>query len=228
MASGGEHGVRRSRRDERREETRAELVAAAAGVFARRGFHAASVEEIANEAGYSTGAIYWHFAGKDELFLAVFEAYSTTRVREFAEIRERAGGELPERARAYADHWMERVEREPEFMVLTLEFIAYAWRNPDLRKALADRRAAPRLALGHILEGELQGQDANLPLSAEHIAAALRELGVGLGLAKLVDPEAIPTRLFGDFVELFFSGLLGNTEHTLTRGVTRLGNDGRK
>src|SRR5437016_1373494 len=91
-----------SRREARKEETRAELIAAAARVFARRGFHGASIQEIANEAGWSTGAIYWHFAGKDDLFLAVFEEYAATRVREWEDIHAHAEGDFAQRARAYA------------------------------------------------------------------------------------------------------------------------------
>ena len=83
MSSTGERASgRKSRREERKEETRGELIDAAAKVFARRGFHGASLDQIAAEAGYSTGAIYWHFSGKDDLFLAVYENYAETRARE--------------------------------------------------------------------------------------------------------------------------------------------------
>jgi AcrR family transcriptional regulator len=60
-------------RAERREQIRADLVASARQVFLRRGFHQASLEEIALEAGWSKGAVFSNFAGKDELFLAVLE-----------------------------------------------------------------------------------------------------------------------------------------------------------
>jgi AcrR family transcriptional regulator len=43
-------------------------------VFLRRGFHGASLDEIAEEAGYTTGAVYSNFKGKDDLFLAVMDA----------------------------------------------------------------------------------------------------------------------------------------------------------
>src|SRR3954464_1655744 len=119
---------RRSRRAERTEETRQELVAAATKVFARDGFHGASLDQIAREAGYTTGAIYWHFAGKDELFLAAFDAYAATRVGELAAIDAAATGQLPERARAYADHWMARQAADPTFLVIALEFLVHAWR----------------------------------------------------------------------------------------------------
>jgi AcrR family transcriptional regulator len=204
-----EERPRRSRREERKEETRAELIAAAARVFAHRGFHGASLQEISREAGYSTGAIYWHFQGKDDLFLAVYESYATTRVREWEEIHTSAEGDFAQRARAYADQWMERVRREPEFMVLSLEFLVHAWRNPQLREAFGHRLASGRLALARLLEEAAQADGIQLPMGPDRLATALRELGSGLGLAKLADPGGIPDRLFGDFVELFF-GLLAD------------------
>src|SRR3712207_5960000 len=127
--------MRRSRREERREETRAELTAAATEVFAERGFNRASLDEIARKAGYTTGAIYHHFGGKDALFLAVFEQYAITRVGELAEIREVAEGPLPKRARAFADHWMARHAADPAFMVVALEFLVHAWRDDRLHEA---------------------------------------------------------------------------------------------
>jgi AcrR family transcriptional regulator len=194
-------GRRRSRREERKEETRAELIAAAARVFARSGFHGASLEAIAREAGYTTGAVYWHFTGKDDLFLAVFEAYTTTRVHEYAAVQRGVDdGDLP--PRAWADQWMRRLHDEPELLVLILEFTVHAWRNPPLRQAFADRMAAGRLAVARILEDEATRAGFELPMPAEALGTAVRELGTGLGLAKLIDPDGIPDRLFGDVVEL--------------------------
>src|SRR4051794_40523509 len=198
------HPPRRSRRAERTEETRQELVAAATKVFARDGFHGASLDQIAREAGYSTGAIYGHFAGKDELFLAAFDAYAITRVGELTEIDAAESGPLPQRARAFADHWMERQAADPSFMVIALEFLVHAWRRPELRRAIADRHAAVRLALGRFVEQAARESDLELPMPAQDIATALREMGVGLALVKLTDEDAFPDRLFGDFVEQFF------------------------
>src|SRR5947209_16684 len=59
--------------ERRRELTRSTLIDAAADVFARRGFHAASLEEIAETAGFTRGAIYKNFENKEELFFAVIE-----------------------------------------------------------------------------------------------------------------------------------------------------------
>lgn len=192
-----------SRREERKAQTRRELIEAAAATFARRGFHGASLEEIAREAGFSTGAVYWHFAGKDDLFLAVVEAYAVERAAEYAAIRERSGGDLPERERAFADDWMRRAAEEPEVVVLFLEFAAHAWRNPPLREELGRRMAIVREALAGFLEQDAREHGVSLPLPAADVAAALREMGVGLALARLGDP-GMREGLFGDFVESYF------------------------
>ena len=201
MASGTP--ARRSRREERKEETRRELIASAARTFARRGFNAASLDEIAREAGYSTGAVYWHFKGKDDLFLAVFEAYATSRVADIDAVRSAAAGDLPERHRAFADDWMRRLADEPEIVVLVLEFAVHAWRHPPLRAELAARMALVRQALGQIIEDDARKHDVKLPLPAAEVATALREMGVGLALAKLGEAE-IRDGLFGDFVESYW------------------------
>ena len=86
-------------REQSRAQTRERLLDAARSVFARSGFHGASVEEIASEAGYSTGALYSNFEGKEDLFLELMEreiakhgARSPQAVRERASISERAAG----------------------------------------------------------------------------------------------------------------------------------------
>ena len=59
---------------------REKLVAAAAGVFAEKGYDGAGVAEIARRAGYTTGAIYGRFTGKAELLLAAIEAHSDSEL----------------------------------------------------------------------------------------------------------------------------------------------------
>jgi hypothetical protein len=65
-----------------------------------------------------------------------------------------------------------------------------------------------RLATQRVLEREAQAADLVLPMPAYAIATVMRELGVGLALAKLVDPDAFPDALHGDFVEMFFDMVL--------------------
>src|SRR3954452_153876 len=63
-------------------EARDELLSAALKVFARRGYRDAGVDEIAAEAGYSKGALYWHFSGKEELLMALLEEHIDAPLRE--------------------------------------------------------------------------------------------------------------------------------------------------
>src|SRR3954447_25587069 len=68
---------------ERKADTRARLINAAADLFARKGFHAVSAEAVADAADRTTGALYSHFGGKDGLLLALVERWlddSATRI----------------------------------------------------------------------------------------------------------------------------------------------------
>src|SRR5918996_3278353 len=78
-------------RKQRQEQTREDLVGAAARVFARRGYHKATVEEIAAEAGFSTGAVYSNFDGKEQLFLAIADRQVGDRVAEITAVADAAG-----------------------------------------------------------------------------------------------------------------------------------------
>src|SRR5580693_5793173 len=106
----------RMTREQSRAQTRDRLLTAARGVFARSGFHGASVEEIASEAGFSTGALYSNFDGKEDLFLALMEREIDEHAREIAEaVREQAS--IAERATGGARRWMTMIEREPEVLL---------------------------------------------------------------------------------------------------------------
>ena len=99
-------------REQSRANTRERLLRAARSVFARSGFHGASVEEIASEAGFSTGALYSNFSGKEDLFLVLMEREIDEYAREIADaVRPRTS--VAERATGGARQWMTMIEREP-------------------------------------------------------------------------------------------------------------------
>jgi AcrR family transcriptional regulator len=197
----------RESRAEKQARTRAELLTTAAKVFARRGYNGASVEEIAEEAGYSHGAVYSNFKGKADLFLAVFEDYTAERARELAatqvDVAEDAPIEL--RARALADQWMERFASDRESFVLHLEFIAHAERDPELAGRFGERSAALREAISRYIAHYQEEAGGELALPADDLALVLRALGIGLAIEALVSPDAVQKDLYGDFVELLVS-----------------------
>ena len=73
-------------RERRLERTRSLLLDAAEEVFAEKGFTPASLDDIAHAAGYTKGAIYKHFATKEDLFLAVSDRYWRRYFDNFAEV----------------------------------------------------------------------------------------------------------------------------------------------
>src|SRR5215510_13178266 len=119
---------------ERKEQTRTGLVASARRVFLDRGFHGASLDEIADAAGYSKGAVYSNFAGKDDLFLAVLDAHFEQRARALVDVMLDADG-LEDSYRAVARSMVTADEAEPGWTPLLLEFWAHASRRPELRTA---------------------------------------------------------------------------------------------
>lgn len=215
---------KRETRAEKQARTRAELLATAAKAFARRGYNGASVEEIAEEAGYSHGAVYSNFDGKADLFLTVLEEYMAERARELAATQADLAEDTPIelRARALADQWMERFAKDRESFLLHMEFVAHAGRDPELAERFGTRSAALREAIaGYIAHyQELEGIKADL--SAADLALVLRALGIGLAIEALVSPGAVRENAYGDFVELLI-GLL--REHG---SATRAGAKGRR
>jgi AcrR family transcriptional regulator len=202
------------RQEQRKAETRAELIEAAATVFTERGYHSASLQEVAQRAGFTTGAIYGHFRNKDDLFLAVFEQFALSRVSELGEAHDAADRAFGSGARALADQWMARHEDNSAFTLVAMEFAVHAIRHPPLREALADRYAAVRLTAARMLEQDAEAAGVTLPMPALELATVLRELGVGLALAKLVDPDAVSASLYGDFVGNLYRLLQQHSEVT--------------
>jgi AcrR family transcriptional regulator len=193
--------TKRLTRSEKQAQTRARLVDAATSVFARRGFQAARIEEIAEQAGYSHGAVYSNFAGKEELFLAVFEQYMTERVEEIARATE-IEGSFAQRAQAAADQWMRRFSEDRATFLLHLEFMIHAARNPHLGEQLAQRMATPRLEIERRLLAREAETNTPLPLPAADIALIVRALGIGLAVEALNRSDELNTSLYGDFVAL--------------------------
>ncbi len=202
------------RDDKRRRVARAEgrdakqeLLAAAAEVFSSRGFHDASIDEVAARAGYSKGAVYWHFSGKDELFLALVEERVDRPIREMIELLESASADqdmAPEGSRRFADMLAER----QEWLLLDNEYWLQAMRDPDLRRRYAERRRELREALGAALAARAETLGA-VPLGTdpERIATAIMALSAGLAQQAMVDPDSVPEDLLGEVILLIYKGL---------------------
>jgi AcrR family transcriptional regulator len=194
-------------RDEQKALTRRRLIDAGGIVFARSGYHGASVEEIAREAGASTGALYSNFAGKEDLFLALFEERIATDVRDYSQIVAE-GATVEEQARGTADHWMDILRERPDYFPLFIEFWAYAIREPRVQERLARQFVALRYASTRLFLEGAERHGVSLSAEAgEFVGILINALGNGLALEKLADPQAIPDSLFGDMLVLILQAL---------------------
>ena len=193
-------------RAESQAETRAELLKAAARVFKRRGYERASIAEIAEEAGYSHGAVYSNFEGKQDLFLALYEQWVAQRIAEI-EATWSAQGTLAERARAVADEWMRRVASDPAPFLLRLEFAVRAAHDRDLQQKLATRVGAVPLAIGRLIESAAQEEALAPGLPPDEVALAFQALSLGLGLEGLTNPGSVRPELSGEFGALLVEAL---------------------
>jgi len=209
----------RQTRQERRAETRERLLEAAARVFAREGYAGASVEEVAREAGFSTGALYSNFDGKEDLFLALL-AHTVERVsgRVAEAIAERPTVE--ERARLAAAEWMHFVHREPEQVQLFMEFWAYAVRDPDVRPRFAAAYAAPRAATARLIDESARALGMRPTIPAEQLATAIDALADGLALQRLIDPQSVPDDLFGEVLSVLLAGASARAAEPTTASVS--------
>ncbi|MFY9586472.1 MAG: TetR/AcrR family transcriptional regulator [Actinomycetota bacterium] len=181
--------VERLTPERRRGMTREALVEAAADVFARRGFQAASLDEIAESAGFTRGAIYSNFGGKEELLIAVLDVYTERQLREFgAAIDSVSEGTGEEQSAAAAAVWS-HTRRDLNITLLSLEMRLYALRNPDFRKrlAIAERRQQGRIAefIAHVAGTE----GRQLRIEPADLAEILRAFSDGLGQLATLDEE---------------------------------------
>ena len=137
--------VTRLSRSQRQEQTRAQLLDAALRVFLRRGFHGASLDEIAEEAGYTTGAVYSNFKGKDDLFLAVLEAEAHRRFPLHSVLMLDASS-IEEGLRASAREMAQYAREHPGWTGVYVEFWTHASRRPELRSPRSTSGYWPRWA----------------------------------------------------------------------------------
>lgn len=216
-------GDRPSLRDEQKALTRRRLLDAAEIVFAQRGFHGASVEEIAREAGATTGALYSNFLGKEDLFLAMFERSIQADVHDYAEIFT-TQGTPEEKTRAVADLWMRILRERPHYFPLVIEFWSYAMREPQLREPLAERFRTLRAGGARLIGQGAERRGISLsPELAERLGLLITALGNGLALEKLLDPDGIADETYGDLLTLIFRALgeLARQTDTTTAGGGR-------
>jgi AcrR family transcriptional regulator len=194
--------TRRPNRAEKREANRARILRAARTVFGERGFHAASIEEIADEAGLSNGAIYYNFDSKGDLFFALLEERLDERIRH---MRQTLAGESRPVDQALADEARDAtrsLKESREWRLLLLEFVAHAARTPSLAPKLRAHKRRLREELAEVLDQRFTERGVTPPIATEDLALLATGLANGLAVEELSDPGSVPDELLGDALAL--------------------------
>jgi AcrR family transcriptional regulator len=194
-----------------RAETRRELLDAAERVFARQGFHAASVEAVSEEAGFSRGALYSNFKDKEDLFLALWGERIERRRRELREVMENAGGPKEGLAPASANI-MDALGRERDWFLLYFEFALHAARDPAFARRFERVRKQGLADLAAGIADGLENAGLESSLDPAELALALKALSYGVALERLVSENSVPDELLGRVMELVFRGLRAEAE----------------
>jgi AcrR family transcriptional regulator len=192
-------------RAERSAQTRAELMASARRLFLRHGFHAASLEQVAEEAGFTIGAVYSRFGGKADLFLAILDERIDQIVAEVAEVA-RDEQPLPAHAELLAGRRMALLERERDWFPLVLEFWSHAARDERLRREFGARHERLVQAYAGLIEADYARLGLPLPLAPEVLARAVVAMGNGVALERLTDPDRVPEGLLSTMAIAFLRG----------------------
>lgn len=196
--------VEKLTRERRRQQTRDVLIASAAEVFAERGFDGTSLEEVAERAGFTRGAIYKNFAGKEELFFAVIEHLNEQVIDAFRAVAPTSGNAEDWDFSRLAEMWRASVDVYDELFAIGVEFQLYVLRNPAARERAVTHRRKTRVLVAEFIANFAARAGVTLRLPASTLAAIILAAADGLTFAARIDSED----LFGPFLELLNAGMI--------------------
>jgi len=191
-------------REEKKAQTRQKLLDAAATVFAHKGFAGASLDDVADEAGLTKGAVYSNFASKEELISALLEQRLGQPSLAFPKLISPHATQA-EQAEQAAHMFMNLLANERETYLLDIEFMLYRARNPGMHDST--NYVARRDEIARTMEARAAAEGFELPMPAKDLTTALFAIGMGLALERMVNEEHVPEDLFGRVLGLIFGNV---------------------
>ena len=198
-------------RAERREQTRQDLISAAEACFVSRGFHACSVDEVAERAGYTKGAVYSNFASKEDLFFAVYERRVEQVLTEVVPDLRQLGAERAfDQLAAGALH---RPDPDDGWRAVFFEFWGHVVRHPELRERFAVIHARFLEPLAEAVRQLAADRGLTLPndVTASQVAVAWYAMEIGLNLERLTQPRTVDRALARRMGWLLLDAVLDGT-----------------
>ena len=186
-------------RSESQARTRQALLTAAGQVFVERGFAGASVEAIAERAGYTRGAFYSNFASKEELFAELLQSTVYAAYRAMEEQQLASDAPLPTARESAKD--LARIQAHPDgrwMFRLWLELLLQAGRDERMRELAVEFWRTNRALLAKLVERRFAEAGREPPLRPEMLASALIAMDIGLAIQHYVDPDAVPLDHYPD------------------------------
>lgn len=198
---------RRLTQSQRRAQTRSRVLDAAATVFAQRGFSASTVDEIAEAAGVSKGAVYYSFASKDDLFLALLDERVGQRVGAMRATPESPS--LQAQAEYAATGFFADLDREKAWVPLLLEFLTHAAREPAARAIMSEHYfQASRSAVAEVFQQRVHAAGVPISVPLDAIGSGISALAEGLAIAHLFIPDEAPEQTMTLIVGLILDGVI--------------------
>jgi len=196
-----------SKQQVRTAATRRRLLAASEKIFARDGFEAARLEDIASLAGYTRGAFYANFKSKEDIFFALLEQWVSRRLSEVEALL--AQRESPaKRLRALREHYAQ-ITQDRRLALLSLEFKLFAIRHPEAHARLRARQRRIRASGAGLLRRLAKITGRTLPISSTAAATGLGALANALLLEHLVDQTTLTEQDMSHLLGVFFDAVLG-------------------
>jgi AcrR family transcriptional regulator len=198
--------------ERRRQQTRDYLLRAAATVFTERGFHGASLDEVAAAAGFTKGAVYSNFKNKEDLFLALLEANQEREMDALYAILE--ASDVPPEARLEDFVHLVRSQTTDvgdNWDILYQEFALYAMRNPAAREKLAAFDAVTMKRVAELIEGERRRQGIEALEHPEHVARIIAALFRGISLMRALNVDAVDESFLETAMSFVARGLTAPT-----------------
>jgi AcrR family transcriptional regulator len=195
--------VERWTKERRRQHTRELLLDAAEEVFAAKGFDGAALDEIADVAGYTRGAIYKHFTNKEDLFLAVNTRFNERFLRGFLDLIDPATPPDDIDLATIAQRWHDLQKRGARNIALGMEFTLYLLRNPEARERAAEQRRAMADMIGTFMEEQIAQLGLTTRVPPRTLARIALAASDGLELASHLDGN--DDDLYEPFLELLLS-----------------------
>lgn len=202
-----EEKPRRLTRAETKARTRRLLLDATARTFARKGFAGSSVEEIAEAAGYSIGAVYANFGSKEQMFIELMKSRVAEHVERAGQIMDGVENGTVDPTKELGRLLTRTADEDPDFAPLQAEFWLYAVRNPEMMSALAEQLRGPHDLLTEQMGRALDRVGGRDEVPAESVATVVLALFQGLARQRRLDPATVPDDLYVQAVRWMLYGI---------------------